>query len=242
MKLAWLTATPIAHRGWHGSGRGPENSLASFRAARDAGFAIECDVHPTADGDVAVFHDDTLDRMTDATGPTRDRTLAELRALSIGGDERIPSLAETLDLVGGRVALVIELKGFGRRQDGFVRAVAAQLSDYEGKAAIMSFDHSLVRGFGGDAPGVACGLTAEGSNDVAFDRHRAVASSVDFVSYDVGALPNPFVREFRSSGRPVITWTVRTSEQVRRTQAHADQMTFEGFDARRLGPPGPKGT
>ena len=233
--LEWLTERPIAHRGWHGGGRGPENSLASFAAAAEAGFAIECDAHPTVDGDVVVFHDETLDRLTGETGSTRDRTIDALHGVRLAGsNETIPSLRDALDIVAGRVPIVIELKGFGARQDGLVAAVAGALATYNGRAAIMSFDQFLVARFRTDAPGVPCGLTAEGRSEEALAAHERVAGAVDFVSYHVDALPNPFAAAFRASGRPVITWTVRTADQIARTRAHADQMTFEGFGPRTL--------
>jgi glycerophosphoryl diester phosphodiesterase len=73
-RLDWLTARPIAHRGLHDKQRGcEENSLAAFATAATQGFAIECDLQLSADGEAMVFHDETLDRLTDQTGPG-DRT------------------------------------------------------------------------------------------------------------------------------------------------------------------------
>ena len=76
--LTWLTERPIAHRGWHGAGR-PENSLSAARAAIARGFAIECDIQRTADGEAVVFHDATLERLTPARGRIADYPLAGLR-------------------------------------------------------------------------------------------------------------------------------------------------------------------
>ena len=234
--LTWLTERPIAHRGWHGEGRGPENSLASFEAAAEAGFAIECDVHPTIDGKVVVFHDDTLDRLTGATGPVRSRRADELRGISLtGSNERIPAFDEMLDVVGGRVPIVVELKGFGPRQEGFVPALVETLGSYRGPIAFMSFDHSLVRALSREAPAHVRGLTAEGLGEASHTKHADLADDVHFVSYAVDHLPNPFVERFRATGRPVITWTVRTPEQIATTRRHADQMTFEEFDPRSVG-------
>ena len=101
---------PIAHRALHGPGR-PENSRAAILSAMAAGYGIEIDVQGTADGQAVVFHDDDLDRLTDATGPVRARTAQELAALRLKGcDETIPSLAEVLALVAGRAPLLIEIK------------------------------------------------------------------------------------------------------------------------------------
>ena len=83
-----------AHRGLHGGGRA-ENSLSAFKAAADAGFAIELDVRLSSDGVLMVFHDDTLDRMTEVTGRVDSVTAKELSALTLGGTEdTIPTFAE----------------------------------------------------------------------------------------------------------------------------------------------------
>ena len=100
----------FAHRGLHGDGI-PENSLAAFRRACEAGYGIELDVHLTADEKLVVFHDDTLTRMCGTDGTPEEKTLAELQELSLAGtDERIPSFDEVLALVSGRVPLIVELK------------------------------------------------------------------------------------------------------------------------------------
>ena len=229
----WLTARPIAHRGYHDAGMGRyENSLSAFEAAAENGFGIECDVQPTVDGKVVVFHDHDLGRLTGRTGGVRDRTADALGALQLGtSTDTIPTLDEALVLVGGRVPIVIELKG--PIAEGYAGAVVAAAERYDGPLALMSFDHDLVRAVR-SASGVPVGLTAEGTNEEALRRHRAIAADVDFLSYSVDDLPNTFVKAFRGSGRPVITWTVRTREQMAATERHADQMTFEGFDPARV--------
>ena len=226
--LDWLTERPIAHRGYHDGNRERyENSLSAFQAAVEQGFAIECDVQPTADGDVVVFHDATLDRLTAEHGSVRDRTAEALRQITLGrtGD-RIPTLAKALDLIAGAVPVVVEMKG--PAEPGYAEAVLAAAKRYSGPIALMSFDHDLVRAVLGH--GVAFGLTAEGTDAAALQEHRWISPNVDFLSYGVDDLPNPFVEAFRRSRRPVITWTVRTPEQRAATERYADQMTFEGFD------------
>lgn len=230
---SWLTRRPIAHRGLHdGNALCWENSPTAFGRAAAAGYAIECDVHLSADGVPIVFHDHDLARLTGAGGFVWQRRAAELSALRIGGtDDRVPTLAELLELVAGRVPLVIELKGTPGHDDGLVAAVAKALKAYPGEAAIMSFDHWLVRQFAARAPGIPRGLTAWGNTPHEIEAHFSMlANGLDFVSYGVMHLPNPFVRFVRERlGLPVITWTVRTPDDVAATAAHADQMTFEGF-------------
>lgn len=232
--LSWLIARPVAHRGLHDLNKACwENTLSAFERAAVRGFAIECDVHLTADGDVVVFHDTTLDRLTGTNGFIWQRTAAELAALRVGGTEdHVPTLRELLKLVDGRVPLVIELKGIPGHDAGLVAKVGEILRDYSGQVAIMSFDHWLIRDFSRFVPGVPAGLTAWGDQEHELEAHFSMlAHNISFVSYSVTHLPNRFTSFVRDKlGLPVITWTVRDQEAVRTTFAHADQMTFEGFD------------
>ncbi len=75
--LSWIVAKPIAHRGLHDRAAGVlENTVTAAEAAAARGFAIECDVQLTRDGEAVVFHDFTLDRLTGETGPVAGRTAA----------------------------------------------------------------------------------------------------------------------------------------------------------------------
>lgn len=236
--LGWLTARPIAHRGYHDAATGVmENTLSAFARAVEAGFAIECDLQFAADGVPVVFHDETLERLCAIGGDVRARTAAELGQLAVGGSrDRIPRLGEALDLVAGRVPLVLELKGREGDDDGFAGAVLEVLEDYDGPVALMSFDQALLGALRGLSPSLPVGLTAEGVSEAAVAAHRrALAHRPDFVSYCVHHLPNAFVEEMRVLQRPVLSWTVRDGEGRRLSRLHADQMTFEGFDPRTVG-------
>ncbi|KAB2873422.1 MAG: glycerophosphodiester phosphodiesterase [Bauldia sp.] len=233
--ISWLTRRPIAHRGYHDLNRSRwENTLSAFDAAIERDYAIECDVHLSADGVPVVFHDSVLNRLAGRDGFVHEMTAAELNQVKVGGtDDHIPTLAEMLARVRGRVPLVIELKGVEGKDTGLVAAVAQTLEGYRGEAAIMSFDHWLVRRFADDAPGIPAGLTAEKRTIPALEAHFSMlAHPISFVSFGVSDLPNPFVSFVREKlAMPVITWTVRNEEARATTFAHADQMTFEGFEA-----------
>src|SRR3954454_2323043 len=112
LRDGWLVRTPIAHRGLHAAFEGrPENSLAAFAHCCALGFPAELDVRLSRDGEVVVFHDRALQRLTGAAGRVEERDAAELRALRLlGTRERVPLLRDVLDLVGGRAALVIEVE------------------------------------------------------------------------------------------------------------------------------------
>ena len=234
-KFNWLTERPIAHRGYHDLNRRVwENTLSAFDRAVDAGFAIECDLQYSADAIPVVFHDDDLKRLCGLAGDVRRRTAAELGLLKIGGTEDgVPTLKQLLDRVGGRVPLVLELKGRKEDDEGFALAVLDAIEDYDGSVALMSFDHWLLKDLKEIGTSRPVGLTAEGSRPENFAVHEeAMQLGLDFISYYYGHLPNEFISRQRDLGRQIITWTVRDDEARTITVNNADQMTFEGFDPR----------
>ncbi|WP_173932353.1 glycerophosphodiester phosphodiesterase [Chelativorans sp. Marseille-P2723] len=233
-ELSWLTSRPIAHRGLHDMNKTRwENTRAAFRAAVERNYTIECDVHLASDGVPVVFHDEELARLTGGDGRIWQRTSAEMGALRVGGTaEQVPTLSQLLELVSGAVPLIIELKGVAGHDTGLVDAVLGSLSSYKGHAALMSFDHWIVRDLGRKSGNLPVGLTATGSSPSDMEAHFSMlANGLSFVSYDVSNLPNAFVSFVRERlSLPVITWTVRNAEDAQKTLRYADQMTFEGFD------------
>jgi glycerophosphoryl diester phosphodiesterase len=231
--LLWLTARPIAHRGYHDMNRSVwENTASAFARAVEAGYAIECDLQIAADGIPVVFHDHDLSRLCGLPGDVRARTSRELAQLAVGGTaDRVPSLPDLLKQVGGRVPLVLELKGRKGDDDGFADAVVECLETYTGPAALMSFDHQLLRDLKACNPPRPIGLVGEGVKPEAFFIHEeAMQLGLDFISYCVHHLPNSFIEAQRAQGVPILTWTVWDQAGIALTRAHADQMTFEGFD------------
>ncbi|MDQ0560242.1 glycerophosphoryl diester phosphodiesterase [Rhizobium mesoamericanum] len=231
----WLKEQPVAHRGFHDLNKAVwENTLSAFSRAVDAGFAIECDLHYASDGVPVVFHDENLERLCNLKGDVRERTSRELGLISVGGTaDKIPTLRQLLDLVKGQVPLVIELKGREADDEGFAEAVLDVLEGYEGKVALMSFDHWLLRDLKALNAPYPLGLTAGGNKPQEFEVHeKAMDLGLDFISYFFADLPNPFITAQREKGIVVITWTVRDEKGRKHTFENADQMTFEGFDPR----------
>lgn len=233
--MSFITRLPIAHRGLHdGNQKIFENSMSAMRAAVEYGYAIELDVQLSGDGVAMVFHDATLDRLTNKTGLVKDFDAEELQCIKLGKtNDTIDTLEDVLLEIGSDVPVIIEMKGDGDAMDAraLAKGVASDLANYHGDAAVMSFEHDLLEAFAKAGSKRPLGLTAEGLGDKAFEKHRAALPlGIQFVSYDVNALPNAFVEEARTIHEmPVITWTVRTPEEVELTYEHADQMTFEGF-------------
>ena len=132
-----------AHRGLHGNGV-PENSLEAFELACQSGYGIELDVHLSKDGEVVVFHDYTLNRMTGVDGKVCELDAAELCELKLGGTEqRIPAFAEVLKLVDGRTPILVELKG-ENTDTSLCPKVAELLADYKGSYCLESFNPFLI--------------------------------------------------------------------------------------------------
>ncbi|WP_454849326.1 glycerophosphodiester phosphodiesterase [Rhizobium binxianense] len=232
---AWIKELPVAHRGYHDMNKQVwENTLSAFSRAVEAGFAIECDLHYASDGVPVIFHDENLERLCSLKGDVRERTSKELGLIAVGGTkDKIPTLKQLLDLVGGRVPLVLELKGRESDDEGFAETVLEVLEGYEGKVALMSFDHWLLRDLKELGAPYPLGLTANGNKPEEFEAHaKAMAIGLDFISYFYADLPNPFITGEREKGIPVITWTVRDEEARKHSFEQADQMTFEGFDPR----------
>lgn len=240
-----LLTVPIAHRGLHGVGV-PENTLAAARAAIAAGYAIECDIQPAADGTPMVFHDAEMMRLTGQPGLVSDSDPASLaQARVLGSDQPIPTLAAFLGLVAGQVPLLVEIKD----QDGACGhdigtlhlRVAEALADYAGPVAVMSFNPHVVAGFHRAAPRIAVGLTSCAFPEADWPAIRparrvelaALAdfdrSGASFVSHDHTDLANPRIDALRAQGVPILCWTIRSAEQERAARAVAHNITFEGY-------------
>lgn len=139
-----LDGARFAHRGLHGAGV-PENSITAFQRAVEKDFGIELDVHLLADGNLAVFHDNTLLRMTGIDGKVEEQTVESLQQYRLGEtEEKIPLFTQVLELVDGKVPLVIELKSVNNPK-ALTDRVMETLSSYGGPYCIESFDPRVVR-------------------------------------------------------------------------------------------------
>ena len=241
---AWerLFHPPVAHRGLWSRGGPPENSLAAFQAACAAGYGVELDVQLSADGEAMVFHDDDLTRMTGAPGRIADRTAAELGELRLAGtDERIPSLLETLALVGRRAMVHVELKTPYGRVGPLERRVHEALIDHAGPICVIGFNPYSHAWFAEHFPGVLRGLDsysyaraphmAEEQRE-AFARleHVSIARP-HFLALGLDMLPNARATALRDKGMPIVAWTVRDPAQWDAVKAGCDNLIFEGFHA-----------
>ncbi len=238
---------PITHRALHDPTRA-ENSPDAIEAAAVVGYGIEVDVQLSADNRAVVFHDHALRRLAGREGAVHDLTAAELSRIPLlGGGGTIPPLTEVLEIVDGRVPLLIELKdqtgAMGPDTGALEAAVARDLSAYPGQVALMSFNPHSVAAVAELAPRIPRGLTTaafrvydwrylptpvrqrlRGIPD--FDRVGAA-----FISHHAHDLARPRVIELKRRGVPVLCWTIRSAEQEARARQIADNITFEGYPA-----------
>lgn len=190
-----------AHRGLHTEdGSVPENSLPAFRAAAEAGYAVEMDVHLTADDRLVVFHDDTLERMCGVQGVIDDFTLAELRALRLGKTECvIPTFAEALEALGGRVPLLLEVKR-GHDNRRLCALTLEALRTYTGPYCVESFDPTIVAWFRRNAPDILRGQLSQPPKEYGTALSKPAAAIVgnvltnviarpQFIAYKIGPKP-----------------------------------------------------
>ncbi len=240
---------PLAHRGFHDRTAGRiENSPSAFEAAIAAGYGIECDVQPAADGTPMVFHDYDLRRLTGQPGRIAARTPEELSRITLlDGMDTIPTLALMLDLVGGRAPLLIEIKdqdgAMGRHVGALEQAVADALAGYDGPVALMSFNPHSVAAIAAAAPARPRGLTTSSyrAEDwpvipaAARDRLREIpdydAVGASFISHETADLDRPRVAELKAKGAAILTWTVRSPEADAAARRIAENVTFEGYHA-----------
>ncbi len=237
--LAWLTAQPFAHRGLHDAGQAaPENTMSAFTRAMTAGHGVELDVQVSFDGSAMVFHDETLERLTDVEGPIGNLTSARLREVKLkNSDQYIPSLDMVLTLIGGQVPILIEAKSsIDTDFHPLCFAIRRALEGYRGPVAVMSFDPRVVSWFARNAPKLIRGLVVSDSdaksNNV-FERLgwlRLFAiwrAKPNFIAYDVKNLPSTLSRKLRDNHIPLLTWTVRTAEERAIARDHADNIIYE---------------
>jgi len=244
---AWLITRPIAHRGLHDVSRGtPENSLAAFESAAVQGYPIELDVQLSKDGQVVVLHDPNLARMTgmDAVvGDTNFDVISKLRLAE--SDQHIPTLTEVLEVVNGRVPIMIEIKSTGS-VGALEQGVLAALSEYRHEAAIVSFNPMSLRYFRKNAPqlprGQISGLFIKadlGDIDLNLGVRFALQymllnglSHPHFISYQLDGVSTFPVVLRRKVGMPIVTWPVKSTEDQRRAERYADNIIFEDFTPR----------
>jgi len=211
----------FAHRGY--SAAKPENTLSAFEAARACGsHGVELDIQMCGTGELVVFHDWTVERLTGSAGTVIEMSWRELSQLTIGDGERIPRLTEVFDLLGKDIFYDIEIKNRGHRDSGIEQALASLIDTrgLAGKVLVSSFNPYPLKEMRNIAPHIrtaiiytkhsaempwylkhGLGKTLAGTMSVKPDRRQVSR---------LGMLPR------RLTGVPVLPWTVDDPGEARR--------------------------
>ncbi len=236
-----LEGVRYAHRGLHGNGV-PENSMTAFRLAVENGYGIELDLHLLADGTLAVIHDGTLLRTTGCEGKVEALTAEELPNYRLEGTEdTVPTFSQVLELVDGRVPLIVELKAVGNNYAALTDAACQVLKDYRGPWCMESFDPRCIRHLRLQHPQVIRGQLAENffktNPDITWYQKVGMTFQLvnfltqpDFAAYrfaDRKRLDIFLVKKFW--GLRTVGWTIRSKEDLEQAEREQWIPIFEGF-------------
>ncbi len=237
-KKAPFLGQNIAHRGLFTADQSiPENSLAAFRRAVEAGYGMELDVQLSRDGQVVVFHDDDLKRVCGVDAPVDALDYAELQKLPLcGTEERMPLFSEVLALVAGCTPMIVELKT-GRRNRELCEKTLALLRAYDGPYCIESFDPLIVTWFRFHAPDLLRGQLAMrpslyGKSGMAKVKGAVLGNTFlnflarpQFIAYDIG--PKPLTVQFAEAmGAMKVGWTSHSRDN----EKGRDVVIFEHYE------------
>lgn len=239
--LEKLRPWSYAHRGLHNEAR-PENSMAAFRAALEAGCGIELDIHLMRDGNLAVIHDASLKRTAGVDVRIEDLAAEELKNYPLNeAGETIPLFSQVLALFDGKAPLIVELKCENGNHAELCRAACAMLDDYRGVYCMESFDPRAIAWLRKNRPDICRGQLSEnwmgkslaipGVLKWALTYHISnVYTRPDFIAYKYGdrkAFGTDICR--RWMGVQGVSWTLRSREEYDTAVGEGWIPIFENF-------------
>lgn len=239
--LDWLVDKFIAHKGFWNENV-PENSLGAIERAIENHYAIELDVRMLADGELAIFHDKELSRMTGLDGYLSKLNSGDLHNYALNGTAYcIPTLKEALELIAGRTPVILDLKNEATNAGAFESNILETIRDYTGEIAIMSFNPLTLEWFSKNAPDIPRGLlSTRWTKDLpdrpdSFIKRFVTAHNLlhkrakpDFIAYNIQQLPTLQTRKFKKLH--IIGWTVLSQEEYLSKVKYVDNIIFEGFE------------
>jgi glycerophosphoryl diester phosphodiesterase len=226
-----------AHRGLHGA-EIPENSMAAFERAVEKGYGIELDVQLSKDGVVTVFHDYTLNRMTGIDKKLCELDPEELQRLTLNGtNQTIPTFKQVLELVNGKVPLLVELKG-ENLDTALCEKVAELLYEYKGDYCIESFNPLLIKAIKKYLPNAFCGQLF---TNVCRDKKKYSVLNIvlTFMAFNFLAKPNfiafnqkdrnsiPVILTTKLYKAPKFVWTITNKNDFDKALENQECAIFE---------------
>ena len=229
-----LLAMPFAHRGVHDEY--PENSLPAFEKAVSLNLGIELDIHLSKDKQLVVFHDDNLLRMTGVDKHIRHLTYSAIKTYKLNNtSQSIPLLKDVLELVKGKVPILIEIKSNNKIKQ-LVPELKQLIAGYEGVVFVQSFNPFALRKCYKQMPSILRGQLSSffAGDKLSYLKKIAIKklffknySHIDFVSYNLNYLPNKYVDNVNV---PVLAWTVRTEKDYLKAQQNANNIITDNVE------------
>lgn len=229
-----------AHRGLHDN-LAPENSLEAFKLAVEKQYGIEFDVQLSKDEEPVVFHDFTLERMCGIKKRVNELTFEELRSLRLNNsDEKIPHLNEVLELVNGKVPLIVELK-LSSNNTKVCEIVAPILDNYNGVYCIESFNPVAVHWYRKNKPKVVRGQLSSNFLKDGKKKNRILNFLLQNLMFNFIAKPNfiAFNHKYKKMLSftinhyiykiPTVGYTIQSKEELEKSRGSFDLFIFENF-------------
>ena len=232
-----------AHRGLYAQDQSvPENSLPAFAAAAEKGYGMELDIQLSLDGEVVVFHDDTLARMCGIGGRVDAFPLARLREMPLAGTaERMPLLTEVFDTVAGKAPIIIELKTGPRNEELCRKGLAlmrAYQKQYGGAFCVESFDARIVAWFRKNAPDILRGQLTDSPRALGSGRPvldfiagnllSIVIARPQFIAHGPGR-KTALARFAEACGAMPVYWTAKPGDDAAALEEYYDAVIFEHY-------------
>ena len=246
-KYSFLTERPFAHRGFHSNPLNckkiPENSLDAFSQAIEKNYSIEMDIHFTKDFKIIVFHDFFLGRLTTKTGFVFSKTLGYIKEAKLSNNQIIPTLEEALNLINGRVPILLEVKfskHIRKNLEMFSNVLEKKLENYEGPLALMSFSTDLIKfirkkfffsrfplGLTTSFPKVDSRGNKAKNNKI---ENEIVLNNLQFVSQDWRGIENSRIKRLKKLDIAILSWTITSKEVEKSLKGLVDNITFEHYE------------
>lgn len=238
--MKWIKDKPIAHRGLHKGFEVPENSMHAFKRAINSNYGIELDVRLTKDEKVIVFHDKNLIRLCADRRKIRTQNYTAIKNIKLyNSNETIPLLSDVLNLVKGKVPIIIEVKNYA--EVGLLEElVAKELELYKGEVAVCSFNYHVIDWFRKNRPSITRGLIFGDIKkfEIKFFKstflYRFFKVKPDFISLDYKLLNTLIPMFCRRTDIPIVSWTIDSKKKRRKAIRLVDNIIFENIKPKKI--------
>ena len=245
---SFLTERPFAHRGYHSwslndSRKIPENSLEAFELAIEKNYSIEMDIHLTKDLELIVFHDFFLGRLTTKTGFVFNKNLNYIKQARLSNNEPVPTIEETLNLINGRVPVLLEIKYsklIKKNMEIFTKVLAEKLENYKGPLALMSFSTDLMKHISksnlfknfplGLTTGFPNSETLANNNKNNKIESEIISNKLQFISQDWKGIKSSRIKRLKKLDIAILSWTITSKEIEKSLEDLVDNITFESYE------------